>query len=253
MANRRMFSHRIANSARFLQMPTDSQLLYFHMVMRADDDGIVECYPLMRLLGLASDNFKVLVAKEFIRQLNEDQVIVVTDWLEHNSIRADRKVNSIYHHLLPPDIETIEPKPRSDVEDNSKRLGGQSTDGIREVKLSKDSISKEKEVENSLSFLRIVPEVTLLELSGKYHISGNGIQSKATDLRLYCEQKGKVYKNYKSFLENAIRKDKLKLQQEFPLAVVVEKEILPELSEEQKEKNQQIRENISNMLKAKHM
>jgi hypothetical protein len=136
-----MFSNRIANSARFLQMPIESQLLYFHMILRADDDGIVESYPLMRLLGLASDNFKILLAKGFIKQLNEDQVIVICDWLEHNTIRADRKVNSIYHHLLienAPEIPFIEPKPRSDVENNSRRLGsGQSTGGISKVRLGK--------------------------------------------------------------------------------------------------------------------
>ena len=137
MANHRMFSNRIANSAKFLQMPAESQLLYFHMVLRADDDGIVECYPLLKMLGVPSDVFKVLVAKNYIKQLNEDQVIVVMDWLEHNTIRADRKVDSIYKHLLPKEIKTIEAKPRSDVIDNSKRLGGQSTDGISQVKLSK--------------------------------------------------------------------------------------------------------------------
>jgi hypothetical protein len=79
MAQRRMFSNRIANSAKFLQMPAESQLLYFHMILRADDDGIVESYPLMKLLGAAPDTFKVLLAKGYIRQLNEDQVIVITD------------------------------------------------------------------------------------------------------------------------------------------------------------------------------
>jgi hypothetical protein len=145
MANRRMFSNRIANSSKFLQMPSESQLLYFHMVQRADDDGVVESYPLLKLLGLAPDNFKVLQAKGYIRQLNEDQVIVITDWLEHNIIRADRKVDSIYKNLLlekAPDIKIIEPKHRSDVEDNSKRLSGQSTDGISKVKLGKDRLGE---------------------------------------------------------------------------------------------------------------
>ena len=140
MSNRRMFSNRIGNSAKFLQMPTEAQNLYFHMILRADDDGVVESYPLIKLLGLPPDNFKVLIAKGFIKQLNEDQVIVILDWLEHNTIRADRKVDSIYKHLLPEGVKTIEAKPRSDVEDNSKRLGGQSTDGISQVKLSKDKI-----------------------------------------------------------------------------------------------------------------
>ena len=144
MGQRRMFSNRIANSAKFLQMPTESQLLYFHMILRADDDGIVESYPLIKMLGVPEDNFKVLAAKGFIKQLNSDQVVVITDWLEHNVIRADRKVDSIYIHLLrekAPELPIIEPKPRSDVDDNSRRLsGGQSTDGISQVKLSKDKL-----------------------------------------------------------------------------------------------------------------
>lgn len=141
MAQRRMFSNRIANSAKFLQMPIESQLLYFHLILRADDDGIVESYPVIKILGITPDNFKILLAKNYIKQLNEDQVIVITDWLEHNIIRADRKVNSIYKDLLQkecPELPTLDPKPRSDVEDNSKRLGcGQSTDGIGKVRLGK--------------------------------------------------------------------------------------------------------------------
>jgi hypothetical protein len=141
-----MFSNRIANSARFLQMPAESQLLYFHMVLRADDDGIVESYPLLRLLGVPPDNFKILIAKGMIKPLNDDQVIVITDWTEHNTIRADRKVNSIYLPLLLekyPELPVLEPKPRTDVEDNSARVGGQSTDGLSKVKLSKVKLSKE--------------------------------------------------------------------------------------------------------------
>ena len=125
MNNRRMFSNRIANSAKFLQMPMEAQLVYFHMVLRADDDGVVESYPITKLLGIGSDNFKVLVAKRFIIQLNEDQVVVITDWLEHNKIRADRKKDSIYKGLLLkvcPDIKLIAAKERSDVKDNSKRV-----------------------------------------------------------------------------------------------------------------------------------
>ena len=132
-----MFSNRIANSAKFLQMPVESQLLYFHMILRADDDGVVESYPLLRLLGIAPDGFKVLLARGFIDQLNEDQVVLINDWLEHNTIRADRKVDSIYKHLLPSGTKTIDPKPRKDVKDNSKRLGGQSTVSVSKVRLGK--------------------------------------------------------------------------------------------------------------------
>ncbi len=141
MANHRMFSYRIANSAKFLQMPAESQLLYFHMVLRADDDGVVESYPLTKMLGLAPDNFKVLLAKGFIQQLNEDQVIIIVDWLEHNTIRADRKVNSIYFDLIKnklPELSLIEPKPRAD----TGKPTGQPMDVHSPRKLSKGKLSK---------------------------------------------------------------------------------------------------------------
>ena len=142
MANHRMFSNRIANSARFLQMPTEAQLLYFHLVLHADDDGIAEAYLVQKLLGIPSDNFKILQVKGFIRQLNEDQVIVITNWREHNTIRADRKVNSIYLPILKekyPDIQIIEPKPRADTK---KLTGGQPMDVHSPLKLSKVKLSK---------------------------------------------------------------------------------------------------------------
>lgn len=144
--SRRMFSSRIINSARFLQMSEGSQLLYFHLGMRADDDGIVEAWPIMKMLGTKPDDFKILCAKEFIAQLNAEQVIFIKDWKEHNTIRADRKINSVYFDLLKeaiPEGQLTFPKPRSDVKDNSGRVepfaGGQSTDGISKVKLSKDN------------------------------------------------------------------------------------------------------------------
>jgi len=117
MAQRRMFSQRIISSAKFLKLPSESQALYFHLCMRADDDGIVEAYTVLRLVGVPEDNFKVLVSRNFVRPLNEDLVSYILDWNEHNLIRADRKINSIYKELLVqvlPEVDLIEPKPRAD-------------------------------------------------------------------------------------------------------------------------------------------
>lgn len=98
-------------------MPNEAQVLYFHLCLNADDDGVVEAYPVMRRVGVPDDNFKVLVAKGFIVPLNDDEVTYILDWNEHNSIRADRKVNSIYKNLLVqvvPDIKLVEPSKRAD-------------------------------------------------------------------------------------------------------------------------------------------
>lgn len=118
MASKRMFSLRIIDTARFIRMPISCQALYFHLALRADDDGVVEAYNVMRLLGCSEDDLRVLVAKQFIQVLNEDLVTYINDWSEHNSIRADRKIDSIYKDLLisiNPDIQLVEKKQRADV------------------------------------------------------------------------------------------------------------------------------------------
>lgn len=117
MAQRRMISLKIIDSARFVKMPVSCQLLYFHMAIRADDDGVVEGYNVMRMIGCTEDDLKVLVAKGFVTVLNEDLVAFINDWREHNLIRADRKVNSIYKDLLlqiVPHAELLEPRARAD-------------------------------------------------------------------------------------------------------------------------------------------
>jgi len=116
MANRRMFSLKIIDSARFLKMPIDSQNLYFHLCLRADDDGIVEAFSTMKILGTTEDNLKLLQAKQFICILNEDLVTYIIDWMEHNKIRSDRKANSLYQGLLVqimPEVKLLEIKERA--------------------------------------------------------------------------------------------------------------------------------------------
>ena len=50
----------------------------------------------MRTTGAAQDDLRILLAKKFIHQLNDDLVVFVTDWREHNFIRTDRKTDSVY-------------------------------------------------------------------------------------------------------------------------------------------------------------
>ncbi|WP_455822351.1 hypothetical protein [Clostridium butyricum] len=117
MANRRMISIGIINSAKFLKMPMSSRLLYYDLCLRADDDGVVEGFNILRMTGASEDDLRVLAAKDYVKILNEDLVSYITDWTEHNKLRADRKVNSIYQDLLLqvlPDIKLLEPKQRAD-------------------------------------------------------------------------------------------------------------------------------------------
>ena len=123
MAQRRMFSKRIVESARFLKMPPSTQNLYFHLGLNADDDGVVEGYNVMMQTGATEDDLKLLVAKGFVTVLNDDLVTYINDWRENNRIRADRKVDSIYKNLLVKMIPDIELQPSRRRADTKKKPG----------------------------------------------------------------------------------------------------------------------------------
>ncbi len=178
MANRRMFSKKICRSAKFLKMPGEAQRLYFHLGLDTDDDGVVEAYSVMQAAGVNEEYFNLLVEKGYVKVLNEDLVSYMTDWREHNVIRADRKVDSIYKDLLLkaiPGIKLVEPRKRASgkkkksssdgqTNDSQKSDNGQTDDGqiadngqtngsqmsdngqhkISKDNLSKDNLEKEK-------------------------------------------------------------------------------------------------------------
>ena len=90
MAERRMFSKRIIDSDAFLDMPLSTQALYFHLSMRADDDGFVSNPRRIRtMVGASEDDLKLLIAKRFLLTF-ESGVVVIKHWRIHNYINPDR-------------------------------------------------------------------------------------------------------------------------------------------------------------------
>ncbi len=100
MAERRMFTQKIIDSDAFLDMPLSTQALYFHLNMRADDDGFVNNPKrIQRTIGASEDDLKLLIAKRFIIGF-EVGVIVIKHWRMHNAIRKDRYSPTQYQEEL---------------------------------------------------------------------------------------------------------------------------------------------------------
>lgn len=96
MAERRMFAKTIIDSDAFLDMPMSAQCLYFHLCMRADDEGFVNNpKKIQRMIGASEDDAKVLVGKKFIIPFDSG-VIVIKHWKIHNYIRGDRLKETEY-------------------------------------------------------------------------------------------------------------------------------------------------------------
>ena len=136
MAQRRMFSLTIVDTDRFLEMPASAQSLYFHLGMRADDEGFVSSpRKITALAGCAADDLKLLTAKGYIIPFDSG-VCVITDWRQNNYIQSDRFKSTLY---------TEEKTLLSTDKSGSYTLciqAGYSLD--TQVRLGKDSIGEER-------------------------------------------------------------------------------------------------------------
>lgn len=96
MAERRMFAKTIIDSDAFLDLPLSAQALYFHVNMRADDEGFINNpRRIQRMIGAADDDLKLLIAKGFLIMF-ESGVVVVKHWKINNYIQKDRYKETVY-------------------------------------------------------------------------------------------------------------------------------------------------------------
>lgn len=85
-----MMSKKIIDTDNFLDMPQSTQCLYFHLLLRADDDGFIQSpKSIMRITGCKEDDLKLLNAKGFVIGF-ETGVIVIRHWRIHNYVQSDR-------------------------------------------------------------------------------------------------------------------------------------------------------------------
>lgn len=150
MAERRMFAKTIIDSDAFLDMPQTTQNLYFHLSMRADDEGFINNPKrIARTIGAGDDDLRVLIAKKFVIGF-ESGVIVIKHWKIHNYIRGDRIQKTNY----------TEERSMIDTKDNGaytlcQSLGGHladnppSDDSIGKDRLGKDRLGKDSIGDNA--------------------------------------------------------------------------------------------------------
>lgn len=93
-----MINIDLVDSDRFLEMPPTTQNLYFHLCVRADDDGFVDSpKKVQRMVCANDDDFKLLIAKNYVIPF-ESGIVVITHWNIHNSIRKDTYKKTIYQN-----------------------------------------------------------------------------------------------------------------------------------------------------------
>ncbi len=197
MAIKRMFSNLVIDNDIFLDLPLSAQALYFHIGLKADDDGFISCVKrIMKTIGAASPDLSALLKAGFLIEFPQNRIYVVRHFRINNDIKADR-----YHPTL---FQEEFSKLSLDTNKVYELVAGMDTDCIRdvsamdtdcihdvsgldtEIRLDKNSIDKNKVISGKLTQKFIPPTVEEVK---KYAESIN----KNLDAQRFCdyyEQRG---------------------------------------------------------------
>jgi hypothetical protein len=153
MAERRMFAKKIIDSDAFLDLALSTQALYFHLSMRADDDGFINNpKKIMRMVGASQNELENLLSKRFLIAF-EGGIVVIKHWRIHNYIQKDRYTPTLYQDLL----EKIIVKGNQSYTDDVYAVDTQciqivDTGKVSIGKLSKGKVSKESSRNDALDY-----------------------------------------------------------------------------------------------------
>ena len=158
MAQRRMFSRKITETDRFLEMPLSSQALYFHLNMGADDEGFIDkAKTIQRTIGASDDDMKLLIAKGFLIPFDSG-VVVIRHWRIHNYIRSDRFQSTLHQdektQLEYDHSKTAMLKPLENVIPNGYQMDTQ--DRVSKVSLDKDSLTTYPKEPDNIPYKEII-------------------------------------------------------------------------------------------------
>jgi hypothetical protein len=190
-----MFSLSVVDTDLFLDMPQSTQNLYFHLGMRADDDGFVSnTKKIMKMIGATDDDIKLLIAKQYIIPFDSG-IIVIKHWRMNNYLRNDRYKETNYK----------EEKKQIVVDDNL--VYQMDTNGIH--RLGKDSIGKDIEKENIKEKEKYGEFKNVLLTEEEYHkLEESNLLPYIEKLSSYIASKGKKYKSHYATILTWSRKDK---------------------------------------------
>lgn len=90
MAQRRMIALSVYRQTKFLMLSFAAQALYAHLVVNADDDGVVQAFPIIRMVGAKEEDLRELIDKGYVLEVNDDFLVFITDWLKQNRVPPNK-------------------------------------------------------------------------------------------------------------------------------------------------------------------
>lgn len=246
MAERRMFAQTIIDSDAFLDMPLSAQALYFHLGMRADDEGFINNpKKIARVVGASVDDLEELIEKRFLIQF-ESGIVVVKHWKINNMIRSDRLVATVYKeeksHLQEKDnraytLRTDDNQMTTKCQPSVNQVSAECPHSIVEYSIGKYSIDKcSSNTVNVISKKNLPPLPPIITLPCKAdeeYIVTQGEYEEMTDTYPTLDVMGEL-RAMKGWLIG--NKNKLKLKDDIP------KFMYGWLNDERKKKNASLTE-----------
>lgn len=231
MAEKRMFTMKIIDSDAFLDMPLSTQALYFHLSMRADDDGFVNNpKKIQRIVGASEDDLKLLIIKRFVLFF-ENGVIVIKHWWMHNTLKKDRyKPTQYQEELIKLDIKPNKSYTEKQMEPEWNRTGTELEPqySVGKCSVDKESIEEDIEPPTALPPAPDADEKGKKPVRHKYGEYKNVLLSdddlaklkaefsdwekRIERLSSYIAQSGKSYKNHLATIRNWAKRDQEKDQ-----------------------------------------
>lgn len=189
MAQRRMFSRKITDTDKFIEMPATTQNLYFHLNMNADDEGFVDRVSIIqRMIGASGDDLKLLIAKGFVIPF-ESGVVVIRHWRIHNYIQADRFQPTIHQNeksqIEYDDTKTANIKRLDECIQNVYKVDTQVRLGKDRLELGKDRLDHhldKNDDDENLIFKK------LKEAFGEMHVNGTMVEEVERLLKQYGQE-----------------------------------------------------------------
>lgn len=210
MASKRMFSNDITDSDKFLDLPFNSQLLYFHLGMHGDVKGFVQPKRVTRSVGLKIEDLKPLIEEGFVIPF-ESGVVVITHWNINNQTREDREASTRF-------IKELAQLSRDDgvymlIQENSGSTTGELPHSIDKIRLNKVRLKESMEDEPTLKEIKFskreeITESVLQELSEKYGVPVDFVADCWDTAQNWLDSKGVRKQNYKSFLANWVKRER---------------------------------------------
>lgn len=217
MANRRMIAKNISTSRKVNRLTDRAALLYTWMIPHTDDYGRLEGDPLsIKAKVIPMRNVTEVQIEEDLESLeknnliskyevNGERYLEIIGFENFQTFRADRPRRALYPEGGEVKISGI---PKSNQEHTKDIPMGEISQRKRSNKIS-NKISNKRRGRGSYSikYLSKIPEDDIKEFTTRFVATEKEVKSKAEDIRLYCERKGRKYSNYRSFLLNALKRD----------------------------------------------